>query len=66
MDERCARHATLLESYPLVHQYVAQRYTTHYAIPDENARREQVFWLLTDSRRAPTGTYDLLGLPCFK
>jgi hypothetical protein len=55
-----------LNSYPLVRQYVAQRYTNHYAIPDENMQREQVFWLLTDNRRTPTGTYELFGLPCFK
>jgi hypothetical protein len=55
-----------LNAYPLVQRYVAQRYTTRIAVPDENAQREQVFWLLTDSRRQPSGTYDLLGLPCFK
>jgi hypothetical protein len=55
-----------LNAYPLVQRYVAQRYPTHIAVPDENAQREQVFWLLTDSRRKPSGTYDLLGLPCFK
>jgi hypothetical protein len=55
-----------LKSYPLVRQYVAQRYTNHYAVPDENLQRGQVFWLLTDSGRKPTGTYELLGLPCFK
>ena len=55
-----------LESYPLVHQYVAQRYLNHYAIPEEDLQREQVFWLLTDSRRQQTGTYELFGLPCFK
>lgn len=54
-----------LASYPSVRKYVAQRYTNHYAVPDENLQREQVFWLLTDSRREPTGTYELLGLPCF-
>ena len=55
-----------LKSYPLVQQYVAQRYTNHYAVPDEKLGRDQVFWLLTDNRRKPTGTYELLGLPCFK
>ena len=55
-----------LDSYPLVRQYVAERYIDHYAIPDENMQRERVFWLLTDSRRTPTGTYELFGLPCFK
>ena len=55
-----------LQAYPLVQQYVAERYTTHYAVPDENLQREQVFWLLTDKRRKQTGTYELLGLPCFR
>jgi hypothetical protein len=55
-----------LASYPLVREYVARRYPNHYAIPDEKLGRDQVFWLLTDSRRKPTGTYELLGLPCFK
>ncbi len=55
-----------LGAYPLVRQYVAERYIDHYAIPDEHAQREQVFWLLTDRRRQPTGTYELFGLPCFR
>ena len=55
-----------LNAYPMVQKYVAERYTNRYAVPDENAQREQVFWLLTDSRRKQTGTYDLLGLPCFR
>ena len=64
-----------LESYPLVHQYVAERYTAHYAIPEDNPRG-QTFWLLTDSRRQPSGTYELVAgpgdseqvveLPCFR
>ena len=41
-------------------QYVAQRYPNHYAIPDENLQRDQIFWLLTDSRRTPSGTYSPL------
>ena len=55
-----------LKSYPLVRDYIAKRYTNQYAVPDENLQRTQVFWLLTDSRRKQTGTYELLGLPCFK
>ena len=55
-----------LESYPLVREYVAQRYREHYTVPQEGKPRDQVFWLLTDSRRKPTGTYELFGLPCFK
>jgi hypothetical protein len=60
------RPMQFLEAYPLVHQYVAQRYTTHYTVPEESGRPGTMFWLLTDSRRRPTGTYELLGLPCFK
>lgn len=55
-----------LEAYPLVHAYVERRFTSHYAIPEDSVERGQVFWLLTDSRRKPTGTYGLLGLPCFQ
>jgi hypothetical protein len=53
------------ERYPIVHEYVARRYPTHYSIPGDSGRGE-VFWLLTDSRRKPTGTYQQLGLPCFR
>ena len=63
-----------LKPYPLVHQYVAQRYTSHYAIPAD--RGSSTFWLLMDSRRTPTGTYELFAgprgtgepfvLPCFR
>lgn len=55
-----------LASYPLVRDYVARRYTGHYAVPGETLGQDLVFWVLTDSRRTPTGTYELLGLPCFK
>ena len=55
-----------LESYDLVHEYVSQRYTEHLAVPEDNTGRGRSIWLLTDSRRTPTGTYELLGLPCFK
>ena len=54
-----------LKAYPLVHDYVRQRYTGHYSIPEEGMRRG-AFWLLTDSRHTPTSTYEPLGLPCFK
>ena len=60
------RPLEFLEAYPLVHQYVAQRYTSQYAIPEDKVQRGHLFWLLTDSRRTPTGTYERLGLPCFK
>ena len=53
-----------LEKYPLVRAYVAQRYTERHAIlQDQLAGR--VLWLMTDSRRVPSGTYPRLGLPCF-
>lgn len=55
-----------LEPYPLLHEYVAKRYTSQYAIPEDKTQRGGLFWLLTDGRRKPTGTYELLGLPCFK
>ena len=61
-----ARPLQNLEAYPLVHDYAAQRYLRYYTIPEETTRRGGVFWLLTDSRRTPTGTYEPLGLPCFK
>ena len=60
------RPLELLESYDLVHDYVSRRYTEHYAIPEDKAERGLTIWLLTDSRRRPTGTYELFGLPCFK
>ena len=55
-----------LESYPLVHQYAARRYTSHYTVPEDNIQRGDLFWLSTDGRRKPAGTYERLGLPCFK
>lgn len=59
------RPMQFLEAYPLVHRYVAQRYTTHYSVPQESGQGG-VFWILTDSRRQPTGSYELFGLPCFR
>jgi len=54
-----------LNAYPLVRDYVEKRYTGRYSIPEERLSGAQ-FWLLTDSRRQPTGTYEPLGLPCFR
>lgn len=55
-----------LEAYDLVHDYASRRYTTRYAVPEDNVERGLSIWLLTDGRRQPTGTYELFGLPCFK
>jgi hypothetical protein len=53
-----------LALYPRVREYVAQRYPERHAIlQDQLAGR--VLWLMTDSRRTPTGTYAKLGLPCY-
>ena len=46
------RATSYLDSYPLVREYVEQRYTTHYTIQQEDAAQGEVFWLLTDSRRS--------------
>ncbi len=51
--------------YPLVRAYVAQRFTERHAILQDHFAGK-VLWLLTDSRRRPSGTYKSLGLPCFK
>jgi hypothetical protein len=55
-----------LESYEILHEYAARRYTDHHAIPEDSVGRDSSIWLLTDGRRKPTGMYELLGLPCFK
>ena len=54
-----------LSQYPLVRDYVAKRYTGQHTILQDQLAGT-VLWLLTDSRRTPTGTYEALGLPCFK
>ena len=52
-----------LESYPLVHQYVAQRYLNHYAIPERTcseSRSSGCSQTVDDNRRARTSC---LGCP---
>ena len=53
-----------LDKYPLVQAYVDQRYTERHAILQDHLAG-RVLWLMMDSRRAPSGTYPRLGLPCF-
>ena len=70
------RPLEFLEEYPLVHDYVSRRYTALDAIPEDNEQRRLSIWLLTDNRRQPTGTYQLMAgptsaltqvsLPCFR
>jgi hypothetical protein len=52
-------------AYPLVREYIAARYTGQYSIPEERGSGD-TFWILTDSRRTPSGTYEPFGLPCFR
>ena len=54
-----------LRKYPLVSAYVAQRFTERHAILQDQLAGK-ILWLLTDSRRRSSGTYEPLGLPCFK
>jgi hypothetical protein len=54
----------LLKHHPLVRDYVARRFTREINVPGD--RTGAAIWLLTDSRRAQTGTYAKLGLPCFR
>ncbi len=54
-----------LEGYDLLHAYAAQRYTNVNRVLEDNTNRGLIFWILADNRRTPTGTYELLGLPCF-
>ena len=61
-----SRPLEYLEAYDLVHAYAEKRYVTRYAVPEDRTERGLTIWMLTDGRRKPTGTYEFLGLPCFK
>ena len=54
-----------LERYDRLYDYVARRYVNHYDVLQDKLDG-LVIWIVTDSRRIPTGTYARLGLPCFK
>ena len=54
-----------LEPYDRLYDYVARRYVNHYDVLQDKLNG-LVIWIVTDSRRIPTGTYARLGLPCFK
>jgi hypothetical protein len=48
--------------FPLVHQYVQQ----HYATATPTSTLIDGYQVLVDRRLSPTGTYEPLGLPCYK
>ena len=57
------RPLAYLEPYTQIYEYAARRFSQHYTAADDSGA---VFWISTDSRRQPTGTYERLGLPCFR
>jgi hypothetical protein len=52
-----------LQAYGALYDYATRRFTHHYTATDDDGSE---FWISTDSRRMPTGTYERLGLPCFR
>jgi hypothetical protein len=53
-----------LKWYPELRDYVSRHYTRTFSLPQEGNPSSRI-WVLTDSRRMPTGRYDRLQLPCF-
>jgi hypothetical protein len=62
--ERATYRTYFEPHHPLLHEYLTARYrvAAESGFGDEPG---QVYQVLVDTRRAPTGTYAPLGLPCF-
>ena len=54
-----------LEAYDRIYEYASERYVPVTSI-FEPGRPTTGFWLLVDRARIPSGTYELLDLPCFR